>query len=260
MAPLLPASHAPAVPFTYDDGRPSAVQRGLPGVAREEEPLPSERVLRGELLDDRRREALVSIRRWLVDRPDGFTTEEWRVVVAVLAPPSGGGMAGVRSRAERVRVACECFPGYAAPAALRAFLAAAARPHVAEAVADFRALEAADVQEQRTLVREVLYNVMALATINGPADEEGNVGPAILQLALVDPGGAAKLASAAVAAAKALVDMDGLRAPSLGRSTPGGDDGPASGMAPEDPRASISDRIDRIAADLAARRAPDSKP
>ena len=59
------------------------LQRGFPGVCEDEAPLPSERALSGEVLGARRREAGAGLRRVLGERPEGFTAEEWRVVLAI---------------------------------------------------------------------------------------------------------------------------------------------------------------------------------
>ena len=52
-------------------------------MCEDEAPLPSERALSGEVLGARRREAGAGLRRVLGERPEGFTAEEWRVVLAI---------------------------------------------------------------------------------------------------------------------------------------------------------------------------------
>lgn len=224
-------------------GRREEVQRGLPGVLAEEGELPSETVLSGELLSERRRESLSRLREALGDRPDGYDAAEWRVVVGLLAP-SGVGLAGVRSRDDRARLARDCFPGLSAPAALRAFLEVSRRPHVAQVVNDFRALEGLDVLEQRGMVREVLYQVMGLAA-------------GVPAIVAADPSGGAKVATAVVQAAKALMDLDGLRAARPVDDGAGGDgDGRGRPALPgADPGAALAEKVARTLADLRARRA-----
>lgn len=235
MAPEAPAPHPPGV-----SGRREEVQRGLPGVLAEEAELPSETVLSGELLSERRREALDRLREALGDRPDGYDPAEWRVVVGLLAP-AGVGLAGVRSRDDRARLARDCFPGLSAPAALRAFLEVAARPHVVQFVNDVRALEGLDVLEQRGMVREVLYQVLGLSA-------------GLPALVSVDPSGGAKVAAAVVQAAKVLMDLDGLKA----TRPAGAVDVEASrtpALSPAEQQAALADKVARTLADLRARRA-----
>lgn len=240
--------HAPGVPLGRDNGGGRPVQRGLPGVAAEEARLPSEQVLRGDLLTERRREALAGLRRVLGERPEGFAVDEWRVVLATLAPVSGGGLAGAAARTARAAMARECFPGLPAPAALRRLLEVSALPHVAEVIADFRALEMADILEQRSMLREVLYGVLGL-------------GEGLKDLMEADPCACAKMASAVVQAAKALMDLDGLRAPKP-TMTPaidlGEDAGNAGGKvidAAADTFATLREKVSRIAADISERAA-----
>lgn len=248
--------HAPGVPLgrvDERDGRAPPVQRGLPGVAAEEARLPSEQVLRGELLTERRREALAGLRRVLGERPEGFAVDEWRVVLATLAPVSGGGLAGAAARTARAAMARECFPGLPAPAALRRLLEVSALPHVAEVIADFRALEMADVLEQRSMLREVLYGVLGL-------------GEGLGDLMAEDPGACAKMASAVVQAAKALMDLDGLRA-AKPATTPaidlGDDAGNARGKPADaalDTFAALREKVSRVAADISERAAEVTPP
>lgn len=215
---------------------PTGVQRGLPGVAPEEAALPSEAVLSGELLADRRREALVALRTALGACPEGFEPAEWRVVVAALAPaPAAGGVGTASARAELVARAAACFPGHAPPAAARLFREVLARPHVAAVVADFRALEMLDVQAQRGMVREALGAVLDLHAALSPG------------LAAADPSGTARLASAIVQAGKALMDLDGLRA----RADDDPDGAGASGG--QDPGAALAEKLGRVLGDLQAR-------
>lgn len=215
---------------------PNGVQRGLPGVAPEEAALPSEAVLNGELLADRRREALVALRAALGASPEGFEPAEWRVVVAALAPaPASGGVGTASARAELVARASACFPGHAPPAAARLFREVLARPHVAAVVADFRALEMLDVQAQRGWVRESLSAIRDLWAVITPA------------LAVADPSGTARLASAIVQANKALMDLDGLRA----RADDDQDGAGASGG--QDPGAALAEKLGRVLGDLQAR-------
>ncbi len=180
-------------------------------MCEDEAPLPSERALSGEVLGARRREAGAGLRRVLGERPEGFTAEEWRVVLAVLSPDEAAGAtlgwrdgkAPTRQEAAVSR-ALACFPGLPAPAALRAFREASARGHVRAVVADVRALEGIDVLAHRDMVRVRLLQVAALA--DDLRDESG------ASMGLVDPSGAAKVGLAVVAACKAVMDLDGLKA------------------------------------------------
>lgn len=254
MAPHPRAGHPLAVPLVRDTGE--AVQRGLPGVAAEEDALPSERVLSGELLGERRREALAGLRAALGDRPDGFLPEEWAVVVAVLSPPTaapGHHLGGQKARSALTVRARDCFPGFPVHAALRAFREVQTRPHVAEVIADFRALEAVDVVEQRAMLREALGAVIALATREGPGESLGD-------LLAIDANAAAKVSAAVTAAAKTLMDLDGLKAPPTVRAVPAlgvgrdGDDGGNAGASDkDDPRDALAKKLSVVFGDVDAR-------
>lgn len=242
------------MPFVYNPG--DGVQRGLPGVAAEEDALPSERVLSGELLGERRREAFAGLRAALGDRPDGFLPEEWAVVIAVLSPPTaapGHHLGGQRARSALTIRARDCFPGFPAHAALRAFREVQTRPHVAEVIADFRALEAVDVVEQRAMLREALGAVIALATREGPGESLGD-------LLAADANAAAKVSAAVTAAAKTLMDLDGLKTPPTGRAAPalgaGQDDGDGSAASDkdkDDPRDALAKKLAVVFGDVDAR-------
>lgn len=232
--------HAIGVTLRYNPGTGPPIQRGLPGVAQEEERLPSEVVLRGELLTERRREAIAGLRRILGERPEGFAVDEWRVVLATLAPVSGGGLAGAASRTARAAMARECFPGLPAPAALRRLIEVLALPHVAEIIADFRSLEMADVLEQRGMLRDVLYGVLGL-------------GEGLGELAQVDPGACAKMAASVVQAAKALMDLDGLRAPKPAVAIDTAAETAASEKGAADVFASLASKVATVAIDVEQR-------
>jgi len=216
-------------------GRDDAVQRGLPGVSAEEERLPSEAVLSGELLGERRREAFAGMRRALGERPDGFSREEWAVVVSLLCPPHlpPGTTSARGSVAYRAR---ECFPGHAAPAALRAYCEVRDRPHVKALVADFRALEGLDVLAQRGLWRDRL-NLAGAALAERLRETDG-----------MEVGDVAKLATAMASVAKTAADFDGLQAP---RAVPEGD--ATTGTPTADVHKSLAENLSRVAEDLAAR-------
>ncbi len=224
----------------YNPGTGPPIQRGLPGVVQEEARLPSEAVLSGELLTERRREAIAGLRRILGDRPEGFAVDEWRVVLATLAPVSGGGLAGAASRTARAAMARECFPGLPAPAALRRLIEVLALPHVAEVIADFRSLEMADVLEQRGMLRDVLYGVLGL-------------GEGLGELAQVDPGACAKMAASVVQAAKALMDLDGLRAPKPAVAIDTAAETAASEKGAADVFASLASKVATVAIDVEQR-------
>lgn len=211
----------------------SGIQRRLWSA---DEPLPSQEVLTGQVLSDRRREARARLREALGACPDGFSSEEWAVVLATLAPPGDLGPSG---RVDRARQARDCFPGLTAPAALRAWLEVSARPHVAGVVADFRALEAVDVLAQREAIREVLGSVLQL-------------GADLVDLRAVDPHGAARCGAEAVAAAKVLIDLDDLRV----KRTVDGESGDAprtAAAAIGDPLAELRSRVALVAEDVRRR-------
>lgn len=219
------------------------MQRGLPGVSAEEEALPSERVLSGELLGERRREALRGMREALGNRPEGFTREEFSVAVSLLCPPHlPPGTLGARgSMAYRAR---ECFPGRDGPAAVRAYCEHRDRPHVKALVADMRALEGLDVLAQRGMWREYLG-------LAGAAVAERLRPPAGLTLqehvACFEPTDLAKLAASMAALTKVAADFDALQAP---RAAPE----EASANAPHaDAHKQLAENLARVAADLAAR-------
>jgi len=173
-------------------------------VCEDEAPLPSERALSGEVLGARRREAGAGLRRVLGDRPEGFTAEEWRVVLAVLSPDEAAGATGGKAPSAReaaISRALWCFPGLAAPAALQAYRVAAAAPHVRTIVADVRALEAIDVLEHRSMVRDMLVRTAKRAD-----ERMENV---------VEDADFARLALAQVGTLKALMDLDALKAPPI---------------------------------------------
>ncbi len=186
-------------------------QRGLPGVLPEAEPLPSEMalnaagtatVLDGGLLAQRRKEALAQLRGLLVDRHPDVDPDDWRVFVATVAPPYGHlpRAPGTSARAFGVmQAAQDCFPGLSPSAALRRFREVQQSPTVRGLVADFRALELADLHEQRGMVREFLHGVLSRG-MKGALDLDPSVAPNEW----------ARVSQTVVAACKVLVDMDGL--------------------------------------------------
>jgi hypothetical protein len=190
------------VPFVYNPGERDPEQMGFVGVLPEEAPLPSEVVLDGGILDRRRREAVRALRELLVHRPPEIPPEEWRVVVATLASPVAhlprvaGGPARMLGA---LTVAKECFPGLAPTTALRHFREVQERPAVRSFLADFRALELADIMDQRAMVREALH-----ATIRFGADALHKIDPT------ASPNEWAKISACNVAACKVLTDMDRL--------------------------------------------------
>ncbi len=236
----------------FDPG--DAVQRGLPGVVAEEDALPSEIVLSGALLGERRREALAGLRAALGDRPEGFLPEEWAVVIAVLSPPdtsAGFHLGGQKARVALATLARQCFPGFPVHAALRAFRDAQTRPHVAEVIADFRALEAVDIIEQRSMVREALGQVIALASRAGPSKSLGD-------LFSLDANAAAKVSSAVTGAAKVLMELDGLKTPPASRAMlnapAAGDDGHGGVANKDDPREALAAKLAVVFGDVESRR------
>jgi hypothetical protein len=227
------------------------LQRGLAGVRDDEARLPSEQALDGEVLSDRRREAVTGLRKVIGERPDGYTAEEWRVVLAILAPDeqaaaTGPGKAPTRQQAAVSR-ALACFPGLPAPAALQAYRRASTLPHVQSIVADVRALEGIDVLAHRDMVRARLMQVAALAD-DLVIDDGGEP----LRMGRVDPSGAAKLGLAVVAACKGLMDLDALKAPAPLSEDPDGKPGAKPGDV--DPGEALKALLRRAHADLESRR------
>lgn len=211
--------------------------------ARDEDAAPG---LTVEVMQSRRQDATARAREALGACPEGFEPEEWAVVVATLAPDVDlGRIRGGSSRGARASQARRCFPGLSAPAALRAWLDVSSRPHVVQVVADLRAIEVVDILAQRDTIREVLTNVMLL-------------GMDVLDLRAVDPSGAGKCGAAAVAAAKALAEFDGLRAPKPGEGSDvlttgaSGPTGSGSKLA-EDPLAALAAKVSLVAENLARR-------
>jgi len=234
---------------SYGEGAP--LQRGLPGVAQEEARLPSEAVLSGEILNDRQREAYAGMLDALGERPEGFEVEEWRVVMAVLSPPSDAGhVGGDKARAALAIRARECFPGFPVHAALKAFREVQARAHVAELIANFRALEGIDVMEQRAMLRE--YYRIGLTVMESVRPAKGEKFAAWV---LDDPAGAAKIVAAGVAAGKALEALDALRAPAqrplvFSQPDEAGDTNSGNGKAAIDATAELAAKIARVGEDL----------
>lgn len=229
------------VPLVVRDGEDEEPrQRGLPGVLPEDDPLPSEVVARGGDLSRRRREARAALVAALGEVPEGFTASEWRVVQGALTPdPATPGSAS--SRAALLHRAREAFPGADARAAVRLYREALDRPHVREAIDAVRSLEALDVLEQRGLVRDALRRVLALAEALDPTmAKDPDLGPQ-----------QARIAAAVTAAAKVLVDMDGLRGTPATDVRDGGQ--PPDEDAAHDPAAAIGERVFRVAQDLARR-------
>lgn len=223
-------------------------QRGLPGVLPEEAALPSEVVLDGGALDRRRREAYAQLRALLVDRPADIPPEEWRVVVATLAPPTAHlpRAPGTPAKAHGVlQAARECFPGLSPSAAVRRFREVQERPAVKAFIADIRALEMLDIVDQRGMVREWLHATGSGAALLYDAELRAN------------PGEWAKVAAAVTAAAKVLVDMDALRQRPEDVAAAAGAGGSATGDADADDAASlaasIAAKVGRVAKDLQAR-------
>jgi hypothetical protein len=220
------------------------VQPGLPGVLLEEAPLPSEVVLDGGILARRLREALAAKRAMLLERDETCTPEEWRVVCATLAPPQAhlGRVPGSPARSMgAMQAARDCFPGLPATTALRRFRETQALPHVATIVAEFRAMELLDVQEQRGMVREALH-----ATIVRGASALHRLDPEAA------PNEWARVSACVTAACKVLADMDALalRAEEVAAVT----SKPAAEQDDGDAARALAEKVGRVAADLRARR------
>lgn len=221
------------------------MQRGLPGVSAEEEALPSERVLSGELLGERRREAFRGMREALGNHADGFTREEFSVAVSLLCPPHlPPGSVGARgSVAYRAR---ECFPGLDGPAAVRAYCEHRDRPHVKALVADMRALEGLDVLAQRGMWRESQDLNRQVLMLKMRGSEEFTLEQ---NIAAMEPADVARLSLAMTAAMKAAVDFDGLQAPrAVAQESEAAVTTPTA-----DVHKSLAENLARVAADLAAR-------
>lgn len=228
------------MPFKHDPDGDGPVQPGLPGILQEEAPLPSEVVISGGVLARRQREALSQIRGLLLERPEDVSPEEWRVVTARLAPPSGhlGRATGTAAgRWSLIQAARECFPGLSPTAAVKRFREVEQRPAVRKALADIRALELADLFEQRGMCREALHASIAAAGLLYDAD------------LLANPDQWAKVSACVTAATKVLVDMDGLRArPEDAQPTTDAPDDSA------DVGATLRAKAERVMADLRARK------
>lgn len=233
------------MPLTRGDSR----QRGFVDILPEEAPLASEVVLVGGVLDARRREAVAALQAALFDgRPEDIDPEAWRVVVAQLAAPaaalprSPGTPARMLSATQRAR---DCFPGMSVPAALRKYRETLELPAVRKFIADFRALEAADMQEQRGLVREALR-----ATIDRGASALYDIDPSAA------PNEFARVSACVTAACKVLVDMDALAARpednAITTTASDPDDDGTGGAAP----AALLARVAVVAEDMRRRRAP----
>ena len=199
--------------------------------------LPSQVVAGGGPLTTERAQQLRALRDLLGDRPETFSPEEWAVVHALLDPDrhayvlQGRPNRQMYSAAARARA---CFPGLSTSSALVAFQRAAAQPHVREVVEAVSALEAIDVVEHRSMVRSALHSVLGTHQVL----QQG--------LAKADPHAAAKLGLTVVAAGKALMELDALALPK---------EEPES-FAPnsQDPFAALNAEVERVTADLAARR------
>lgn len=219
-------------------------QRGLPDVLDEAAPLPSEVAIDGGMLTARRREALAELRGLLLDRPRDIDPEDWRVCVATLAPPAAHLPRSPGTAAKSMGVmqaALECFPGYSPTHALRKFREAQERPVVKRFLADFRALELADVQEQRGMVREALHATIVRGTA---------------ALYRLDPEAQewAKVSACVTAACKVLTDMDALalRPDDFPKADADEQDETAGGVAEV-----VRAKIGAVAADLRRRKAVD---
>lgn len=241
MAGGRPAPHPRPVP----PSRPDYAQMALPDVLPEAERLPSEVVLDGGLLSQRRREALGALRALLVDRPEDIAPDEWRVAVAHLAPPAAhlgrapGSAAGRYSQAQAAR---ECFPGLSLSAAVARLREVLRRPHVARFVADLRALEMLDVLDQRGTVREALHATLSGAGLLHDPNLRAN------------PSEWARVSACVTAASKVLMDLDAL---ALRPEDVAKHEAPAEETDAEtDSRAAeaLAAKVGRVAADLGKRR------
>src|SRR5574338_23719 len=238
------ARHAHDVPFKYDPGTGKGgggEQVGMALVLPEEAPLPSEVVMSGGRLDTRRKEAMAQIRGLLLDRDPSLSPEEHRVVNAILASPTAHLPRAPGTPAKMlgaIHVARECFPGYSATAALRKYHEVRERPAVKSFLADYRALELADVAEQRGMVREALHAVVTRGT------------DALYALSADEsPNEWAKVAACVTAACQVIADMDGLAQ----RAGEGDGDGGQVVEAQATDADALQARVRKVAADLRAR-------
>ncbi len=184
--------HAEAVPLRYvPDGD------GPMGDDADDQPDPTAEA------HARRSASARAFRALLGDQPDGFTRGEWRTVLHSLAPEvdSASGLAAPGStsaRQARLAAARDCFPAVPPTTALRFFREAQQAPHVVAFIADFRALELADVVDQRAIARECLLGIISTEPLPN--------------LSIIDPKAWSAMSLARVAAVKMLVTMDGLAA------------------------------------------------
>ena len=189
--PRLP--HAEAVPLRYDPDGPGPM--GQDDASDQPDPTAEAHA--------RRATSARSFRALLGDRPEGFTRGEWRTVLHSLAPevdPAAGPAppGSARAREARLAAARDCFPAVPPTTALRLFREAQQAPHVVAFISGFRALELADVVDQRAIARETLLRIIGTEPLPS--------------LSIMDPRAWAAMSLAQVAAVKALVAMDGLSA------------------------------------------------
>lgn len=199
-------------------------------------PLPGLPV--GQIPGKDRANALRALQQALGTRPSAFSPEEWAVVHATLDPDRPCHYSARRApwvQYVLIQRARACFPGLNSLEALRAFSAALKAPHVAELISMFRNIELLDVMEHRSIVRRSFHTVLALQRF---LEVDKDVSE--------DRKGAAALAKEVLAAGRALMDLDDLRATSDAISVKS-----TAEAAPDDLTA-----VESVLADLQARKGP----
>ncbi len=151
--------------------------------------------------------------RVLGERPEGFTAEEWRVVLAILSPdeprarrPDTATASPPRGRRPRSPGRWHASPACLPWAALRAFREASAVATCGRRSRTCARSKASTCSRIAHTVRARLLQVAALA--DDLRDDGGQHGPR-------GPSGAAKVGLAVVAACKGLMDLDALKAPPI---------------------------------------------
>ncbi len=221
--PRLP--HAQAVPLRYDpDGH------GPMGADDDYQSDPTSEA------HARRSASARAFRALLGERPDGFSLGEWRAVLHSLSPevdPAAGLAAPGSTSARQARLAAarDCFPAVPPTTALRLFREAQQAPHVVAFIADFRALELADVVDQRAIARECLLGIIATEPLPS--------------LSIIDPKAWSAMSLARVAAVKMLVAMDGLAASIPADAAQAAQQAAATSTS-DDPAASLRTRLAQV--------------
>jgi hypothetical protein len=188
----------------------------------------------GQPPSQERANALRALKDVLGNRPQEFTPEEWSCIQATLDPDRRTFYCQRQSSWQQYALASRarnCFPGLPSFEAIRAFKRTLELPHVAQFLAEFRAIELLDVMEHRQNIRCAIYTVLAMDRFLRDDKE-----------VRTDRKGSAALAKEVLSAAKTLAELDDLKVKAPGSTSS------ASLVDPET-------QIDAVLADLEARRA-----